>query len=353
MNSLRVLTESDAQKTVEEGTLMESVVSQDQRTAEEFLDHGTWFRTPKCFFPSCGWPSVVKRNGHYLECRSFARNPTNVMLGMCDLVGAGTIAFVIWGTVGLYDIQIHSRWIRSEVEIVLLPMGILIPWFMLASMVVGRLYWSLRTVPRQKWTVVRFLRHEQLVAVNHAWPVGSELAQAGRERIYRWDQLNPIFRRDLSDAHLPALGVLVMDGTKAVDYLEFGLGIENPGTAREQWEFLRRYMTFDTAPLPATRRVPWYTSPLTAWQQTVDHLTLLAYPEVRSEAIVLWTRLVSAVFHFVADMVRWQPVWSKQVLVLSGQKPWLAYTRAVLQTLTGWVVFAGLSFVVWWLVQRL
>jgi hypothetical protein len=166
-----------------------------------------------------------------------------------------------------YDIQIHSCADRRT-DIALYRMVDLsamasIPWFMLGAVVVGRLYWSLRTVPRQKWTVVRFLRHEQMVAVNHAWPVGSVPWQmTGRERLYRWDQLNPIFRRDLSDAHLPALGVLVMDGTQAVDYLEFGLGIENPGTAREQWEFLRRYMTFDSAPLPAARRVPWYTSPL-------------------------------------------------------------------------------------------
>lgn len=353
MNTVRVLTEGDAQKMVEEGTLVESVVSQDQRTAEEFLEHGIWFRIRNSLFPSCGWPSVVKCEDHYVECRSFARNPTNVMLGMCDLVGVGTIAFVIWGTVGLYDIQIHSRRIRSEIEVMLLPMAILIPWLMLASMVVGRLYWSLRTVPRQKWTVVRFLRHEQMVAVNHAWPVGSALALTGRERIYRWDQLNPIFRRDLSDAHLPALGVLVMDGTQAIDYLEFGLGIENPGTAREQWEFLRRYMTFDSAPLPAARRVPWYTSPVTAWRQTVDHLTLLAYPNVRSEPFVLWTRFVSAVFNFVADLIRWQPMWSAKVLVLSSQKPWVEYSKAVLQTLAGWLVFAGLAFGVWFLVQRL
>jgi hypothetical protein len=68
---------------------------------------------------------------------------------------------------------------------------------------------------------------------------------------------------------------------------------------------------------------------------------------------VLWTRFVSAVFNFVADLIRWQPMWSAKVLVLSGQKPWMEYSKAVVQTLAGWLVFAGLCFGVWWLVQRL
>jgi hypothetical protein len=353
VNTEVIISEVEVQEWLANGNFLKIMQEQDQRPVESLLEHGNWLRAPRSYFPSSSWSSAVNVNEYFLEFRSFARHPTSIMLGLCDLVGTLSTCFFALGYTLAYDLNIVWDRQRHALYRMVDALGMASIWFMVGAVIVGRLYWSLRTVPRQKWTVVRFLRHEQMVAVNHAWPVGSVLANTGRERLYRWDQLNPIFRRDLSDAHLPALGVLVMDGTKAVDYLEFGLGIENPGTAREQWEFLRRYMTFDSAPLPAARRVPWYTSPLAAWRQTVDHLTLLAYPNVRSEPFVLWTRFVSAVFNFVADLIRWQPMWSAKVLVLSGQKPWMEYSKAVVQTLAGWLVFAGLCFGVWWLVQRL